>query len=81
MSGFIDNLLGENLGENFLGGLFGTEYLRDFQHASRVFRSDSYSYSPKHKFLFHVTFEINYDLIGLSQAFPEGTNTHFGLAE
>ncbi len=80
MSGFIDNLLGENLGENFLGGLFGTEYLRDFQHASRVFRSDSYSYSPKHKFLFHVTFEINYDLIGLSQAFPEGTNTHFGLA-
>jgi hypothetical protein len=80
MAGFIDNLLGENFGENLLGGLFGTEYLRDFQHASRVFRSDSYSYSPKHKFLFHVTFEINYDLIGLSQAFPEGTNTHFGLA-
>jgi len=80
MAGFIDNLLGENLGDNFLGGLFGTEYLRDFQHASRIFRSDSYAYSPKQKFLFHVWFELNYELIGLSTAFPEGTNTHFGLA-
>jgi hypothetical protein len=80
MSGFIDNLLGENLGEGVLGGLFGTEYLRDFQHASRIFRSDSYSYSPKFKFLFHVTFEINTELVGITRFFPEGTNTHFGLA-
>lgn len=80
MAGFVDNLLGENLGQGVLGGLFGTEYLRDFQHASRIFRSDSYSYSPKFKFLFHVTFEINTELVGIKAFFPEGTNTHFGLA-
>lgn len=79
MSGFFDNLLGENLGQGFLNGLFGTEYLRDYQHASRIFRSDAYSYSPKFKFLFHTTFEINSELIGAKAFFPEGTNTHFGL--
>ena len=80
MAGFFDNLLGENLGQGVLGGLFGTEYLRDFQHASRVFRSDGYAYSPKFKFLFHVTFDINTELVGAKAFFPEGTNTHFGLA-
>lgn len=80
MAGFFDNLLGENLGQGVLGGLFGTEYLRDFQHASRIFRSDAYAYSPKFKFLFHVSFEINTELVGFKAFFPEGTNTHFGLA-
>jgi len=80
MAGFFDNLLGDNLGQGVLGGLFGTEYLRDFQHASRVFRSDGYAYSPKFKFLFHVTFDINTELVGAKAFFPEGTNTHFGLA-
>jgi hypothetical protein len=38
---------------------FGGEYLRDYTHASKTFRSNSYQYSPKLKFLFHVYFDIN----------------------
>jgi hypothetical protein len=39
--------------------LFGSEYLRDYTHASKTFRTNSYQYAPKLKFLFHVCFEIN----------------------
>lgn len=38
---------------------FGSEYLRDYTHASKTFRTNSYQYSPKLKFLFHVYFDIN----------------------
>lgn len=38
---------------------FGGEYLRDYTHASKTFRTNSYQYSPKLKFLFHVYFDIN----------------------
>jgi hypothetical protein len=33
--------------------------LRDFQHASKIFRSDSYAKAPKLKFLFHAYFALN----------------------
>jgi hypothetical protein len=78
MAGFFQNLLGEDVLGGFVGGLFGNDYLRDFQHASRVFRTNGYAYSPKFKFLFHVYFEINTDLIGLKAQFPQ--DAHFGLA-
>jgi hypothetical protein len=39
--------------------LFGSTYLRDYAHASKIFRSDSYANAPKYKFLFHVYFNIN----------------------
>jgi hypothetical protein len=39
--------------------LNGSEYLRDYTHAARTFRTNSYQYAPKLKFLFHVYFEIN----------------------
>jgi hypothetical protein len=52
-----------NWGQSLLNGaartLFGGPYLRDFQHASKTFRPDSYSNAPKLKFLFHTYFEIN----------------------
>ena len=82
MSGFIQNLLGDSPG-NFLKGVakgfFGNDYLRDYQHASKTFRSDSYAYAPKYKFLFHVYFDINLSLIGNGTgAFP--TDSRIGLA-
>jgi len=70
MAGFVQNLLGENFLGGLAGGFFGNDYLRDFQHASKVFTPNGYAYSPKFKFLFHVYFEINKDLIGNSSAFP-----------
>lgn len=56
---------------NAAGDLFGSEYLRDYAHASKVFRTNSYEKAPKLKFLFHTYFEIN------SEAYPDQTN--FGL--
>ena len=33
--------------------------LRDYTHASKVFRSFGYELKPKFKFLYHVVFNIN----------------------
>lgn len=54
MAGFNQNLL-----RDAAGALFGSEYLRDYQHASKTFRTNSYQNAPKFKFLFHVYFDIN----------------------
>jgi hypothetical protein len=72
MSGFIQNLLKDGV-----KGFFGNEYLRDAQHASKTFRTGSYSYAPKFKFLFHVYFQINEHAIPLAKSFP--TDKNFGL--
>jgi hypothetical protein len=47
-------------------GLFGNDYLRDYTHASKTFRPNGYQNAPKHKFLFHVYFEINPDAYAFS---------------
>ncbi len=44
-------------------GFFGTDYLRDYKHASKTFRPNAYANSPKFKWLFHVYFDINKTLI------------------
>jgi hypothetical protein len=52
-----------NWGQNLLNGaastLFGSPYLRDYQHAAKTFRPNSYENAPKLKFLFHTYFEFN----------------------
>ena len=50
---------GESQLRNAVTGFFGNHYLRDYTHASKTFRPDSYALSPKLKFLFHVVFDIN----------------------
>lgn len=49
--------------------------LRDYTHASKIFRSNNYQKTPKAKFLFHVTFTIN------EEALPPGLtpNSNFGV--
>jgi hypothetical protein len=71
MSGFFQNLL-----TDAAGGFFGSDYLRDYTHASKTFRPNAYQYAPKFKFLFHVYFEIN------PEAYSQNVNTgkNFGLA-
>lgn len=71
--GFAQNFLSD-VGQGF----FGNDYLRDFQHASKTFRSDNYAYAPKFKFLFHVYFDINKDFIPSAASWPSDAN--FGLA-
>ena len=46
-------------GQDFLKTFFGNDYLRDFRHASKTFRTNGYENSPRFKFLFHVYFNLN----------------------
>jgi hypothetical protein len=71
MAGFFQNLL-----TDAAEGFFGNDYLRDYTHASKTFRPNSYQYAPKFKFLFHVYFEINQSAYAVG--LPQGAN--FGLA-
>jgi hypothetical protein len=71
MSGFVQNLLADTA-----AGFFGNAYVRDYTHAAKTFRTNSYQYSPKLKFLFHVYFEINPAVY--STGIASGAN--FGLA-
>jgi len=81
MAGFFQDLTGESVSgfaKSIAKGFFGNDYLRDFQHASKTFRTDGYAYSPKFKFLFHVYFKINKEYIDpMKAAFP--TDAQFGL--
>lgn len=84
MAGFIQNLLRDaartvrNEAGNAVQGFFTADYLRDYTHASKTFRTDSYGYAPKYKFLFHVYFDINRDYIPTTNQWPADQN--FGLA-
>lgn len=71
MSGFFQNLL-----TDVAKGFFGNDYVRDYTHAAKTFRANSYQYAPKFKFLFHVYFEINPAVY--SKGISQGAN--FGLA-
>jgi hypothetical protein len=71
MSGFFQNLLTDTA-----KGFFGNEYVRDYTHAAKTFRTNSYQYAPKFKFLFHVYFEINPAVY--ARGISQGAN--FGLA-
>lgn len=64
--------IGDQL-KNAGGALIGKDYLRDYRHAAKTFRTKSYAYAPKYKFLFHVYFNINKD------AWAEGAGKNYGL--
>jgi hypothetical protein len=71
MAGFFQTQL-----NSAAGAFFGSDYLRDQQHASKVFRPNAYAYAPKFKFLFHVYFDINREAYPLNVE----TGSNFGLA-
>jgi hypothetical protein len=71
MSGFFQDLL-----QDAAGTFFGSDYLRDYTHAAKTFRTNAYQYAPKFKFLFHVYFDINPQVYNIGLA--NGAN--YGLA-
>ena len=75
MAGFFQDFL-KDVGSGF----FGNEYLRDYTHASKTFRTNAYGYSPKFKFLFHVKFELNDQLNGTVKNLLPDKNFNLGLA-
>lgn len=46
-------------GQDFLKAFFGNDYVKDYTHASKIFRTNGYENAPKFKFLFHVYFTLN----------------------
>lgn len=69
-----------SFGQDFLKGFFGSDYVKDFRHASKTFRSAGYDLAPRQKFLYHVYFNLNTNQIPvLNQAFPKGDKTNLGL--
>lgn len=57
-------------GEDFLRGFFGSDGLRDYRHASKTFRTNGYGLSPRPKFLFHVSFNLNHAIPKLNDVIP-----------
>jgi hypothetical protein len=72
-----NNILGDFV-QDAARAFFTSDYLRDYTHASKTFRANSYGYAPKYKFLFHVYFDVNKDYIGATNQWPQDQN--FGLA-
>lgn len=67
-------------GQDFLKAFFGNDYLKDYTHASKTFRTNGYENSPRFKFLFHVFFNINTDSVGsLKNIFGTSEKSTIGL--
>lgn len=45
--------------EQFLGGVFASNSLQSYAHASRLYLDDFYKYAPKNGWIFYVQFKIN----------------------
>jgi hypothetical protein len=64
----------DQFGDGLQQGLFGSDYLKDYSHASKVFRSDNYSLAPQTKFLFHVYFNLNTAIPGLAKTYSDANH-------
>jgi len=68
---------GQSLLQDAAGTIFGSDYLRDYTHASKIFRTNSYAKAPKLKFLFHTYFSINPN--AYNPSLGDGLGNNFGL--
>jgi hypothetical protein len=75
MAGFFQQFLGD-----VAKGFLTNDYLRDYTHASKTFVSNGYGYAPKYKFLFHVYFETNDNVITALQEPTMPSDRNYGLA-
>lgn len=56
-------------GQQLWQGFTNVDSLRDYTHASKTFTANAFELKPRYKFLFHVSFTINYkEIPGLSSA-------------
>lgn len=70
-------------GQDFLKGFFGSDYLKDYTHASKTFRANGYELAPRYKFLYHVYFNLNTDPVTgipkLAEVFNRADRDTMGL--
>ena len=57
LNGFLDNLIS--------GALSPKGNMADFAHAARLYVDDAHRLSPKHRFLYHVSFNLNPEAVQL----------------
>jgi hypothetical protein len=61
-------------------GFFGSDYLKDYTHASKTFVAGNYALAPRTKFLFHVYFNLNtVEIPALANIFDAGKTRTIGL--
>ena len=66
---------GQDFLKGFAEGFFSAPGLKDYSHASKVFRSNGYELAPRQKFLFHVYFNLNTAQVPvLKNIFPSTSN-------
>jgi len=69
-----------SFGNDFLKGFFGSDFLKDYTHASKTFRSNGYELAPKYKFLFYVKFSLNtVGIPALRELIPSGAQNELGV--
>lgn len=70
-----------SFGQDFTKGFFGNKQgLRDYTHASKVFRTNAYELTPRFKFLFHVSFTLNtQEIPALKGALGDNDATNLSL--
>jgi hypothetical protein len=66
-------------GQDFLKAFFGNDYLKDYTHASKTFRTNGYENAPKLKFLFHVYLTVNLQVPALRQVYQNNESAVLGL--
>lgn len=64
-----------------INDFFSSPEIRDWQHASKIFRSNSYSNAPKFKNIFYVYFSLNQNRLEKlnNAAFEMATNPNYGV--
>ena len=66
-------------GQDFLKAFFGNDYLKDYRHAAKTFRTNGYENSPRFKYLFHVYFNVNTDIPKIREIFTASDTSTVGL--
>ena len=66
-------------GQDFLKAFFGNDYLKDYRHAAKTFRTNGYANSPRFKYLFHVYFNLNTDIPKIRNVFDQNQSSTIGL--
>ena len=67
-------------GQQLWQGFTNVDSLRDYSHASKTFTTNAFELKPRYKFLFHVSFTLNYkEIPGLSSAMGQDQLKNIGL--
>ncbi len=65
---------------NFLKGFSdGLPGMKDYRHASRLYFDDNFKLAPKHKYLYHVVFDCDWGVTGVSKPFSNNEKLELNM--